>query len=79
MICPECGSRNIYVSDTNPTAEDVVMRWRRCADCGTKFTTIETIADRETWVAEIKKQRKKRRDRKLERELKERSRDDDLS
>lgn len=42
IACPICGSGNTGVVASRPNPEGHWRR-RRCKDCGTKFTTSETV------------------------------------
>lgn len=44
MKCPNCGSSQIFVVNSRSTKEETqIWRRRKCADCGERFTTHETI------------------------------------
>ena len=44
MICPECGSHNIYVKDSRHR-NGFIYRRRVCNNCGKEFKTHERIID----------------------------------
>ena len=55
LICPYCGvENNGTVIDTRPTPYGRRRR-RECANCGKRFTTIETCVN--LWKPMIKKER----------------------
>lgn len=41
MTCIKCGSSNVYVKQTRNDGPRRIYRYRRCADCGARFTTVE--------------------------------------
>lgn len=41
MTCTKCGSLNVYVKSTRASGPRRIYRYRRCADCGARFTTVE--------------------------------------
>ena len=41
MKCRSCNSTNTRVTSTDKLTPDVVKRYCRCLDCGTKFRTVE--------------------------------------
>lgn len=41
MTCIKCGSFNVYVGTTRNDGPRRIYRYRRCADCGARFTTVE--------------------------------------
>ena len=41
MTCTKCGSSNVYVRQTRNDGPRRIYRYRRCADCGARFTTVE--------------------------------------
>lgn len=41
MNCRSCNSTNTRVTCTNKLMPDVVKRYCRCLDCGTRFRTVE--------------------------------------
>ena len=43
MICPNCGSQNIHVTETYPADPEHIFRRRKCKDCGERFKTAELI------------------------------------
>ena len=45
MKCPKCSLENVYVVDTRQTFNNQIIRRRKCADCGIRFTTYEYIVD----------------------------------
>lgn len=46
-ICDNCGSSNCFVSNVRVKDDTgLIKRWRRCRDCGYKWTTIETKEER---------------------------------
>lgn len=49
--CPECGStQGRHVKKGRDMSDEYVLRYRRCPDCGTKFTTAEaTVPDGNFW------------------------------
>ena len=46
MICPNCGSQNAYVIDSWVVYEAQQRRRRMCADCKTRFTSVEIPLER---------------------------------
>ena len=44
MICPNCGSENLYVKDTR-SHDRYVFRKRLCVDCRYYFATCEVAMD----------------------------------
>lgn len=46
MNCPNCGSNQIFVTDTvHVEEEDSIYRKRHCANCGKDFYTAEYVVD----------------------------------
>lgn len=45
MNCPECGGNNLKVMDTMPDSDNRIFRRRKCAECGSKFRTVEIMDD----------------------------------
>lgn len=45
MICPDCGSRNVYVTDTLPGFDTEIYRRKMCRDCKSRFRTVEVVDD----------------------------------
>lgn len=46
MICPACGSQNIYVTDSRQVSNGKrIRRRRKCADCDHRFSSIEFLVD----------------------------------
>lgn len=43
MVCPNCGSRNLRVTDSIPDNEAYVFRSRKCGDCNLIFRTAESV------------------------------------
>lgn len=41
MNCIKCGSPNVYIKSTRSGNPRRIYRYRRCADCGARFTTVE--------------------------------------
>lgn len=48
MICPECGSTNLYCIDSREMRGNKRRRRHKCLDCDYRFTTVEIIVDTET-------------------------------
>lgn len=46
MICPKCGSPNAYVIDSRIVSRVQQRRRRMCADCKTRFTSVEIPLER---------------------------------
>ena len=44
MRCPKCGSNNVYTVASRPKKDGHVRR-RSCADCGTRWNTMEIPMD----------------------------------
>lgn len=47
MICPECGSSNLYCIDSREMRGNKRRRRHRCLDCDYRFTTVEILVDSE--------------------------------
>jgi transcriptional regulator NrdR family protein len=46
MICPNCGSQNVYVTDSRQVSNGKrIRRRRKCADCGHRFSSLEFALD----------------------------------
>jgi transcriptional regulator NrdR family protein len=41
IVCPKCKSQNLRVVNLRRPLPGVVVRYRKCRDCGTKITTEE--------------------------------------
>lgn len=41
VTCIKCGSANVYVRQTRNDGSRRIYRYRHCADCGARFTTVE--------------------------------------
>lgn len=48
MICPDCGSRDLYCVDSREMRGNKRRRRHRCLNCDYRFSTIEIIVDTET-------------------------------
>lgn len=48
MICPACGSSNLYCIDSREMRGNKRRRRHKCLDCDCRFTTVEIIVDTET-------------------------------
>lgn len=53
MKCPNCESKNVFVVESRPQA-GVVRRRRECDDCGTRFSTVEIMADDHVHLVKVK-------------------------
>jgi transcriptional regulator NrdR family protein len=58
MICPECGSVNVYIKETRGNDSPVVQRRRLCEDCRLSFWTLEIA------YPDLKKPRKTKEEKK---------------
>ena len=43
MICPECGSQNVYIRETRGNDTRTVQRRRFCENCRLGFWTYEVV------------------------------------
>ena len=41
MKCPSCESDNTEITGTRDFYESVILRYRRCLDCGVSFKTVQ--------------------------------------
>lgn len=48
MICPACGSRNLYCIDSREMRGNKRRRRHQCLSCDYRVSTIEIIVDTET-------------------------------
>ena len=53
MKCPNCQSLNVFVLDSRPQ-EGMVRRRRECDSCGTRFSTVEIMADDHAPLVKVK-------------------------
>lgn len=53
MKCPNCQSLNVFVLDSRPQ-EGMVRRRRGCDSCGTRFSTVEIMADDHAHLVKVK-------------------------
>ena len=45
MKCPKCNAENVYVTNTMTSADNEVLRRRKCSDCDFVFKTVEVVAE----------------------------------
>lgn len=46
MLCPECGSDRLRVTDSRACTDGSIRRRRECDDCKARFTTYERISEK---------------------------------